>query len=142
MHHRWTVFFVFRFRNPHILKCRERRKNRSANPSAILPLWWCNDLRFCGSRDEVGYFGEQAVFEVREHGVSSRLLNAISRFYLLKCECQGGIYQDDISEEIFLDIGVALSDGVEDYLVDTLRLLARERGIEKSFWYTIPCLTD
>ena len=38
------TFVIFLFRDPHLLECWQRSKNRSTDPHWVLPLWSCYDL--------------------------------------------------------------------------------------------------
>ena len=41
---RWTRFVIFLFRDPHLLKCRQRCQDRTTNPHRVFALWRSDDL--------------------------------------------------------------------------------------------------
>merc|ERR1712173_292931 len=97
--------------DPHLLEGGERGQDGASNPDGVLPLGRCHNLNLDGSRGEGGDLLVQALVDVREH--------------------RGASGQDGVGVQVTADIDVALLDGVVGQLVDTLGLLADQRGVEQ-----------
>merc|ERR1712038_1023700 len=98
--------------DPHLLEGGQGGEDRSSNPDGVLALRWCDDLNGHGLRGEVLQLLLETLVDLVEHSGTSR--------------------HDNVSVEILTDIDIALHDGVESELVDSLLLETDHGGLEEN----------
>merc|ERR1712007_241236 len=102
---------VLSLRDPHLLESAQGGQNGAPDPHGILSLWRCHDLDLHRRGSQSGQLLRHALADSRKHGGASRKHN--------------------VRIQIFADVHVALHDGLERRVVDSARLLADQRWLEK-----------
>merc|ERR1711879_344145 len=106
-------FVILVLRDPHLLECRQGRKDGASNPHTVFTLRWGDDFNLNGRGSKGRDFLVQTLVNVGEH--------------------RGATGKDGVSVEVTTDIYVAFLDGVVSELVDTLRFLTDEGRLEQRF---------
>merc|ERR1712212_883480 len=92
MNNGWTSFIILLLGDPHLVKGRERSKNRSSDPYGVFPLRRSNDLDLHRRRGEGGNLLLHTVGDSGVHGGATR--------------------ENGVGVKVSSDVDVALVDGV------------------------------
>ena len=117
-----TSLVVLLVGDNHLRKGGEGSKDGTTDPRGVLTLWWSDNLDLHVSWGKAGDFLLDTLWKASEHGGTTR--------------------KDDVSVHVLPDIDIALHDGVEDELIDTVEFQAVEVWFEEEFWGAGPLLGD
>mmetsp|Transcript_14815 Transcript_14815/g.37149 ORF Transcript_14815/g.37149 Transcript_14815/m.37149 type:complete len:432 (-) Transcript_14815:552-1847(-) len=112
VHNRRSILFVISLRDPHLLKRRQRREDRAANPNAVLALRWSNHLDAHRTWHLPRQLLLQPLGNTREHGRTTR--------------------QHDVPEEVATHVDVARAHGLQHRVVNTRALHANQVRLEEN----------
>ena len=98
--------------DPHALESRERGKNRSSNPDRVFTFRGSHNLDLDGSRGKGGDLLGHTLRDSREHGGTSR--------------------KNNVGIQILADINIALHDGLEGGVGNTIHFETSQVGLEKN----------
>mmetsp|Transcript_29594 Transcript_29594/g.54303 ORF Transcript_29594/g.54303 Transcript_29594/m.54303 type:complete len:380 (+) Transcript_29594:92-1231(+) len=102
VHNTGTTLVVLLLANPHTLESRKTRQNTSSNPHGVLTLWWGNNLDLNRCRGQRRDLLAHTLTDSRKHGGTSR--------------------QNNVGIQILTDIDIALHDGLEGGVRNTIHL--------------------
>ena len=118
----WTSIVVLLVSDDHLWESSKGSEDRTSDPNCILTLWWGDNLDLHGWWGKGGDFLLDTLWKAAEHG--------------------GTAGEDDVGVEVLPDIDIALHDGVEEGLVDTVEFEAVHVWLEEEFWAAEPLVSD
>ena len=118
----WTSFVILLVGDEHLREGREGGKDGATDPRTVLTLWRGNNLDLHRRRGKAGDLLLDTLRKALEHG--------------------GTAGKDDVGVEVPPEIVIALHDGVEQGLVDTVEYEAVEVRFEEELWAAEPLVSD
>ena len=118
----WAGLVVLRLGDDHLREDREGSKDRATIPNGVLALFWGDDLDPHGEWSKGGDLLVETLGNALVHG--------------------GTTGENDVSVEILMDIDIALHDGVEESLVNAIKLHAVHIWFEEELWAAEALVAD